>query len=142
MGKPKYIESPEKLWELFQRYKESLRTDTWKKIEYVGRDGDEKHTPVIMPMTIDGFKTFCSYEIDDHVTIQHYWNNTDNAYDNYRTIVARIKEEIRSQQITGALTGFFNPNLTARINGITEKTENEHKVESNQLQITIKDFTK
>lgn len=142
MAKHKYIETPERLWEMFEEYKESLRQNPWHKIEYVGRDGERVETPVIMPMTIEGFKTFCAKDTEEHATLQHYWNNSNNAYENYRTIVARIKEEIRSQQITGALTGFFNPNLTARINAITEKTENEHKIESNQIQISIKDFTK
>lgn len=120
MGKHKYIETPEKMWELFVAYKEDVKANPRIKVEYVGRNGDTKHTPIERPLTIEGFKTFCAYQVG---TIQHYWNNTDNAYDEYRTIVTRIREEIRSEQLDGAMVNHYNSNLTARLNGLTEKSE-------------------
>ena len=50
-------------------------------------------------------------------------DNTDGRYNEYRKIITRIKKEIRAEQVDGALTGFYNPNLTARLNSITEKQE-------------------
>ncbi len=125
MSKHKYIETPAKLWELFETYRKEVKDNPRIKVEYVGRNGDKVNTPIERPLTIEGFKTFCAYQIENHVTIQHYWNNTDNAYDEYRTIVNRIREEIRSEQFDGALVNAYNSNLTARLNGLTDKQQIE-----------------
>lgn len=124
MAKHKYIETPEKLWELFQEYKKEVKENPRIKVDYVGRDGDKVETPIERPLIIEGFKTFCAYKVGD---IQAYWNNRDNEYSEYSTIVTRIKEEIRAEQVDGGLVGFYNSNLTARVNGLTDKKELEHK---------------
>jgi hypothetical protein len=56
--------------------------------------------------------------------IQRYWNNVDNAYDEYVTIITRIKDIIRENQISGGMVGLYNSNLTARLNNLKESTEN------------------
>lgn len=53
-------------------------------------------------------------------------------------IIHAIELRIRGQQIRGSLVGLYNANLTARINGIAEKTES--KTETKQ-DITVKDET-
>lgn len=50
-------------------------------------------------------------------------------------IIHAIELRIRGQQIRGSLVGLYNANLTARINGIAEKTES--KTETKQ-DITVK----
>jgi len=95
MGKPKYIETPEKLWELF--------------IDYT--------TP---PLTMAGFECYC---LDKGSDAHHYFDNTDNRYDAYRTICIRIKKRIRQDQIEGGMVGQFNSSITQRLNGLTEKTD-------------------
>lgn len=69
---------------------------------------------------MDGFKTFCNKSGAD---INRYWNNVEGAFSDYVTIVTRIKEEIRNDQIEGALIGQYNNNIVARLNGLTEKTD-------------------
>lgn len=118
--KRKYIETPEKLWQLFLDYKQDVKDNPRIKVEYVGRNGDKVKTPIERPLTIEGFKTFCAYQVG---TVDHYWKNTDGAYEDYRPIISRIREEIRSEQIDGAMVNHYNSNLTARINSITEKNE-------------------
>lgn len=39
-------------------------------------------------------------------------------------IIRAIENRIRGQQIRGSLVGLYNPNLTARINGLAEKVDN------------------
>lgn len=119
MGKNKYIKVDE-LWELFLGYKKEVKSNPRYKIEYVGKNGDRVETPIERPLTIEGFKTYCAYNAS---TIQHYWNNTDGAYDDYRTIITRIKEEIRAEQVDGGMSGFYNSNLTARINGLHDNQQ-------------------
>lgn len=119
-GKKKYIETPEKLWNLFEAYKKETKENPRIKIEYVGKDGKRVETPIERPLTVEGFKTYCNHNASD---ISHYWYNSDGSYEDYRSIVTRIAEEIRVDQIEGGMIGQYNANLTARINGLREQTE-------------------
>ncbi len=120
MGKHKYIETPERMWELFLAYVTDTKTNPRVKIEYVGKDGDRVDTPIERPLTIEGFKNWCA---EDYGTIQHYLHNSEGAYDDYRTIMTRVREVIRQDQIEGGMIGQFNSNLTARINALSDKSE-------------------
>ena len=121
MAKKKYIETPEKMWELFQAYKKEVKDNPRVKVEYVGRNGEKVETPIERPLIIEGFKTYCAYQVG---SIQHYWINYEGNYDEYQPIITRIKEEIRAEQIDGAMVSAYNSNLTARVNNIKEQTEN------------------
>lgn len=132
MGKHKYIKTPEEMWELFQGYKKQVKENPRIKVDYVGREGDKVETPIERPLTISGFKTYCAYNAGD---IQRYWHNVDKKYDEYVTIIARIRNEIRSEQVDGGLTGFYNSNLTARLNNIKEQTETTNSHNVNLLNI-------
>jgi hypothetical protein len=118
MGKPRNIDSPEHLYGLFEQYTEDVKGRV-RRIPKATNKGVvyEEHTP---PLTMDGFKTFCNKSGAD---INRYWNNVDGAFSEYVTIVTRIKEEIRNDQIEGALIGQYNNNIVARLNGLTEKTD-------------------
>jgi len=59
--------------------------------------------------------------------LSHYERNPDGRYEDYRPIIKQIKAAIQSQQIGGAMVGVYNSNLTARLNGLTEKTENKNE---------------
>lgn len=126
MAKHKYIESPEKMWELFEAYRKSVKDNPRIKVEYVGKEGQRVNTPIERPLSIEGFKCYC-YQHES--TIDHYWKNTDNAYDEYRPIISRIREEIRSEQIDGGMVGAYNSNLTARLNGLADKKQHDVNIE-------------
>ena len=59
-------------------------------------------------------------------SIEHYFANTDGRYEDYRTICSRINDEIKSDQIDGGMCGQYNPSITQRLNGLTEKVKTEH----------------
>ena len=130
MAKHKYIETPEALMELFNKYKESLKEQSkeWEKVQYVGKDGFRAVDYMKVPMTMEGFRRFGH---DNNVTVKDYFDNRDidgnRPYDNYSTICSRIKDEIRENQITGGLLGVYNPSITQRLNGLKEQTETELK---------------
>lgn len=118
MGKHKYIETPEKMWELFEQYRDATKARvrripkaTVKGVLY------EEHTP---PLTIEGFKNYCA---DNECDVQRYFNNRDNEYTEYAPIISRIKEVIREDQIEGAMVGQYNSNIVARYQGLTEKQD-------------------
>lgn len=116
--KHKYIETPEALYELFEGYVKETKERT-RNVPKATNKGVlyEPHTP---PLTIDGFKTYCNKKGSD---VNRYWYNVGGECDAYVSIVTRIKEEIRNDQIEGALVGQYQQNIVARLNGLTEKTD-------------------
>jgi hypothetical protein len=131
MGKHKYIETPEKLYELFEQYKNSLKAREIQKATPKGVVS-EWHLP---PLTMSGFRTF-GYK--NGVTIHHYFSNSEGAYNEYRSICSHIEDEIRTDQIEGGMVGQFNSSITQRLNGLTEKTDvttNGNDIGSIQVEI-------
>lgn len=120
-GLKKYIQEPQRLWELFEEYRKELKDNPRIKIEYVGREGDRVETPIERPLTIEGYKNHCR---DNECDINRYWYNVDNQYEEFVSIITRIKDVIRQEQVEGGMVGAYNSNLTARINGIKDQTEN------------------
>jgi len=115
-----------KAWE---DYKEDLKQQSqeWLRVQYVGKDGDRKADPQKVPFTFEGFKRFCRVNYGE---VEQYFTNQNGYYDEFVGICSRIKDEIRENQIIGGLLGFYNPSITQRLNGLTEKTE--VKVQSEQ----------
>lgn len=144
MGKNKYIETPEKMWEYFQSYIIDIRENPIYLIEQKkgntslkvtvekGADmpilatNDIVQLPARRPLTLDGFENWCADEeiISD---LGDYFANTDNKYSNYSTICSRIKRVIRQDQIEGGMVGIYNPSITQRLNGLVDRKETEIK---------------
>jgi hypothetical protein len=70
-------------------------------------------------------------------TIQHYFENTLGLYDDFCDVCSRIKTEIRQDQITGGLLGFYNPSITQRLNGLVEKQEQKQEVTITGIDVKI-----
>ena len=123
MGRPvgtKYIETPEKLYELFEKYREETKSNPRKKHVFVGKDGNSDNERLERPLTMEGFKVFA---FKTEGCIKHYFDNTDNRYNDYCTICSHIKDIIRADQIEGGMVGQYNPSITQRLNGLTDKSE-------------------
>jgi len=120
MGKNKYIETPEKMWELFEEYVKHKRANP-RKIDKATGSGKVVQESLRVPLTMSGFRAFGHSK---GVTVVHYFANTDDSYSEYRTICSRIEDEIRNDQIEGGMVGQYNASITQRLNGLTEKTEN------------------
>jgi hypothetical protein len=69
---------------------------------------------------MEGFRIFA---FKSEGCIKHYFDNTDNRYSDYSTICSHIKDIIRADQIEGGMVGQYNPSITQRINGLTDKSE-------------------
>jgi hypothetical protein len=84
---------------------------------------------------MEGFEVYC---FKNHSTINHYFDNPEGAYDEYRTICLCIKKEIRNDQIEGGMVGQYNPSITQRLNGLTEKTDvTTNGRDLNEIKINI-----
>jgi len=120
MAKHKYIETPEAMWELFLKYVKWCKENPITREDYVGGAGKQVTRSYERPITISGFRAFGHKE---GVTINHYFANTDNSYEQYRTICSRIEDEIRDAQITNGLLGLYNASITQRLNNLTERVD-------------------
>jgi hypothetical protein len=123
MGRPvgtKYIETPEKLYELFEKYREQTKSNPRKKHVFVGKDGNSDNERLERPLTMEGFRVFAFTTVG---CVKQYFDNPDNRYSDYITICSHIKDLIRTDQIEGGMVGQYNPSITQRLNALTDKSE-------------------
>lgn len=136
MPKHKYIETPEKMWELFTKYKEWVKSNPIKVQDYVGKDAEMVYRIKERPLTMVGFECFVAENTEvSYPDLSHYFSQTNETYKPYFAIVARIKSEIQENQISGGMVGIFNQTLTARLNGLVEKTENKTEITGATINI-------
>jgi hypothetical protein len=122
MGKTKYIETPERMWELFCSYRKSLKEKPILVKDWVGKDGDQINREKERPLTMEGFENylFTKGVITD---VSDYFENKGGRYADYIPICRLIKRNIRQDQIEGGMAGIYNPSITQRLNGLKESVE-------------------
>jgi hypothetical protein len=130
MGKHKYIETPEKMWELFLAYKNEVKSNPRKITDFYGKDGEERIKPLERPLTLEGFENYVS-DLDIISNLSQYFANTEQRYTDYQTICSRIRKVIKQDQIEGGMVGQYNASITQRLNGLTDKQE--LKIEGKKL---------
>lgn len=126
MGKNKYIESPEKMWELFVAYKKEVKENPIIVKDWVGKDAAAVYREKERPLTMVGFECY----VMEHTPITYpdltrYFSNQEDAYTEYLTITSRISNEIKNDQLNGGMTMIFSQNLTARMNGLVDHKKTE-----------------
>jgi hypothetical protein len=134
MGKRKYIETPVKMWELFLEYKKEVKDNPTLVQDYVGKDAEMVYREKERPLIDKGFFNFCRRKIG---CVRQYFENQDGRYSNYIRICSRIKRNIHDDQITGGMTGIYNPSITQRLNNLTDR----HDVTSEDKAIISKPIT-
>ena len=122
MAKPRNFETPEDLFKAFEEYKRDLKKQEseWQRVNYVGKDGKRVSDPQKVPYTFECFKRFC---IKNYGNVHQYFENKNGNYESYLGICSRIKDEIRENQIIGGMLGFYNPSITQRLYGLTDKQD-------------------
>jgi hypothetical protein len=134
MGKHKYIETPEKLWQMFETYREYVINNP-RTIDKALQSGKVVKETLRVPLTMEGFEIWC---IENYSDCHHYFDNTDGRYSAYGTICRTIKKAIRRDQIEGGMVGQYNPSITQRLNNLTEKTDVTSNGENiNEIKISI-----
>ena len=124
MHPTRIFKKPEEIEKAFLEYKQSLIAESkkWLKVQYVGKDGSRKTDAQKVPLTLEGFERFC---YKNYGYVEQYFKNKDKYYNEFVPICSRIKREIREDQITGGLLGFYNPSITQRLNSLKETTSTE-----------------
>lgn len=123
MGKNKYIETPERLLEMFNEYKQFTKDNPRYKHQLCQRTAEMVKEPLEVPLTMEGFEVYCYKNFK--VTVSNYFENRENVYEDYYAICTYVKKEIRQDQIQGGMVGQYNPSITQRLNGLVEKTQVE-----------------
>lgn len=129
IGRPKKIKTPEDMHNLFQSYKKWAKENPILKEDYVGKDAHRVLRQLERPLTMEGFENHCSSFEDGPLSIDQYFSNKDGGYHEFVGICRAIRSQIREDQITGGMAGIYNPSITQRLNGLTERTESKVIVE-------------
>jgi len=128
MGKNKYIESPEEMWQLFLKYKQDVKSKPIIVKDWVGKDADEVYREKEKPLTMVGFECFvCEHTDVSYPDLTDYFEGKIESYKDYLPISSRILAEIKNDQVIGGMTMIYSQNLTARLNGLVDKKETEVK---------------
>ena len=134
MAKKKYIETPEKMWELFEAYRKEVKSNPRYVYDYVGKDGTQVMKPLERPLTFEGFYNYCYDKVG---CIDQYFENRDERYNEYVAICSRIKKDVRQDQIEGGMVGQYNPSITQRLNGLVDKQEQKQDVTLKSVEVKI-----
>ncbi len=114
--------TPESLCEKFNEYFEYMKTQTWQKTDAIKSGdmaGETIYIPVNTPLSRKGFCIFANICED---TLRNYASNKE-SYTQYFDLCKRALDIIDNNQIEGAIIGVYNPNIVARLNGLTDKQD-------------------
>lgn len=130
MGKNKYIETPAKMWDLFESYKEDVNNNPLTKKDWVGKDATTVQREYTRALIMEGFECY----VMDNTSITYpdltdYFENKDERYSDYLPICSRIKREIRKDQLEKGLAGLINPSITQRLNSLSENVNTKNITE-------------
>ena len=129
--KPIYV-TPAELEQYFEQYKQWVEDNPIKVQDFVGKDGDEVYRKKNRPLTYDGFEVWLRHN-SKIKCCQHILDNVKSAYNDFIDVSRYIKASVKADQIEGGMAGIYNPNITARLNGLTEKIQ-----EDGSKEVTIK----
>lgn len=115
MGKHKHIETPEEFWLLYEDYVNELRDNP--RIQSVANYGKITEIPHERPQTLKGFQNFTRMQGKSSL---HYFNNTDNAYNEYIEVCMQVKLSIEAEMLELALIGMIKEGMVSKILGINE----------------------
>lgn len=134
--------TPSEMWGLFVQYRDHIKSnpimvaEQKKGMTIIPKGHKGKLPSQILdvprerPLTMDGFENFVAEVAKGKLgkTLEHYFFNTNKAYESHAEVCKRIRRVIRQDQIEGGMAMIYNPSITQRLNGLVEKTENKHEV--------------
>ena len=135
VGRPKGIETPEKMLEYFERYCVDTKNDPIRKMDFKGKDAEKVFYDLEKPLTWIGFDVWLFKNLGLLAGIEHYRTNPDNRYDEFIGVIRTIGQIILDDQVNGAMTGTLKENLVARLNGFADKTETKSEVTIKETKI-------
>ncbi len=115
VGRPRNIETPEIMLDLFLQYVEYEKSNPIKVKDWVGGMAKAVIREKEAPLTLEGFSVWC-FNNGIARSIHDYFKNLNGNYEEFSLICSRIRETIRQDQIRGGMAGIYNPSITQRLN--------------------------
>lgn len=129
LGRPKKIESPERMWELFADYIAYTDANKWESGELIKSGELAGVTVRVMkrePYTWSGFQVYLLMQ-GTITVLDEYKSNRKGGYEEFSSIIKMIDQVMYRNKFIGATVGDFNANIIARDLGLAEKSVTEVK---------------
>lgn len=130
-GRPPKFETAQDLANAFEDYKAFVDANPYEIVSYF--KGEEITRIVPHPYTLCGFMVF----VESGREWKDFARYTRERGEDFCALITHIETEIREHQVGGGMTGQYNSNLTARLNGLTDKKDLTSKGEKIDLSFEI-----
>lgn len=134
-GRPPKFKTAQELAKAFEDYKAFCEAHPFEIVTTF--KGEESVRTIPRPYTLCGFMVF----VDSMKEWYDWAKYTRTRGEDFCGVITRIEVEVRDQQVTGGMSGMYNANLTARLNGLTDKKDVTSKGEKIDLKFEIVDGT-
>lgn len=132
-GRPPKFKTAQELAKAFEDYKAFCEAHPFEIVTTF--KGEESVRTIPRPYTLCGFMVF----VDSGREWKDFARYTKERSEDFCALITRIEVEVRDQQVTGGMSGMYNANLTARLNGLTDKKDVTSKGEKIDLKFEIVD---
>lgn len=130
-GRPPKFKTAKELEKAFEDYKAFVDANPYEIVtEYKGETMVRK---IQHPYTLCGFMVF----VDSGREWKDFARYNKERGEDFCALITRIETEVREHQVGGGMIGQYNSNLTARLNGLTDKKDVTSKGERIDLKFEI-----
>ena len=137
-GRDAIFSTPEVLESACKEYfKATDERNDWDGQNWVGKDGGEVVVKKKVPYSLKGLCVFLG--VSSHYFSEFKKSETFKSNKDFLEVYTRIEDIIQTQQIDGSMMGYYNASLTARLNGLVDKTDMTSGGEPLKAQIIVQD---
>ena len=129
---PEILES-----ECEEYFKATDERNDWDGQNWVGKDGEEVVVKKKVPYSLKGLCVFLG--VSSHYFSEFKKSETFKSNKDFLEVYTRVEDIIQTQQIDGSMMGYYNASLTARLNGLVDKTDMTSGGEPLKAQIIVQD---
>jgi hypothetical protein len=127
-GRPPIWNTPEELWEAFERYRAENKANPYRVQDYVGKDGNMVYRDKERPITFRGFEGYLAENGVCH-NLSQYRNGDSDHHKEFLSIITRIRLTCDKDMLEGSSAGVYSANIASRLLGLVDKQENTVHIE-------------
>ena len=127
-GRPPIWNTPEELWEAFEKYRAENKANPYRVQDYVGKDGIMVYRDKERPITFRGFEGWLA-ENGYCFDLSRYRKEDGEHHKQFVPMLTRIRATCDRDMLEGASSGVYTANIASRILGLVDKQENTVHIE-------------
>ena len=127
-GRPPIWNTPEELWEAFERYRAENKANPYRVQDYVGKDGNMVYRDKERPITFRGIEGYLAENGVCH-NLSQYRNGDSDHHKEFLSIITRIRLTCDKDMLEGSSAGVYSANIASRLLGLVDKQENTVHIE-------------